>query len=124
MTLTVTFENLGLRDIEEYLRTKQEETVQLDFKTTSSPDLNLDDCKLFAKYLSGFANSSGGLIIWGIDARSIDNVDCAQDRKEIVGLRNFVYRLNFLTGDALTPKFNGVKHRAIETADDRGFGAR
>ncbi len=43
MTLTVTFENLGLRDIEEYLRTKQEETVQLDFETTSSPDLNRDD---------------------------------------------------------------------------------
>ena len=55
MTLTVTFENLGLRDIEEYLRTKQEETVQLDFETTSSPDLNRDDCKLFAKCLSGFA---------------------------------------------------------------------
>jgi hypothetical protein len=57
---------------------QQTEHLQLDFKTVNSALLNRDDRMSLACALSGFANSSGGLIVWGVDARKNgDGVDCA-----------------------------------------------
>lgn len=123
MTLQEQFDALTLQDLEDFITNKQVEHLQLDFKTVKGSSLNSsDDKSSLAVALSGFANSSGGLIIWGVDARkNADKIDCADSKKEIENLPLFLSRLNALTGEAANPLIDGVKHRGIFTNSDRGF---
>lgn len=123
MTLAQQFDALDLNAINEFLATGQEEHVSLDFKIANDPDLaHRDDRKNFAKALSGFGNSSGGLIVWGIEARKNgDDVDCATNPHHIDRLRRFITRLNELTNEAADPRIDGVRHKQILDGVDRGF---
>jgi hypothetical protein len=73
MTLQDTFEQLGRKQIERYVHERQQEHLQLEFKTINRPFLDREDRKIFAQCISGFANSSGGIIVWGVDARKDDD---------------------------------------------------
>jgi hypothetical protein len=76
-----------------------------------------------AKCLSGFANSNGGIIVWGIDVRKNEQgVDYASTAAEIAPVKLFLSRLNEFTGEAISPIVDGVRHKIIETTPDRGFG--
>lgn len=123
MSLPQSFESLSLDDLHEFVARGQEESLHLDFKTIADSSLSTaDDRRSFARALSGFANSSGGLVVWGIDARkNSDGVDCAVGFKEIDRVPKLVARLNQLTGEAAEPTVPGVLHRAIVSADRRGF---
>ncbi|HEY4129401.1 MAG TPA: ATP-binding protein [Gemmatimonadaceae bacterium] len=124
MSLSDLFDSLDATRIAEYIRTQQEEHLLLDFKTASRSDLSgSDDRKNFAKALSGFANSDGGLIVWGVDARKLkpDGPDCATAEKEIDNLPLFVSRLNEFTGSFVRPLVEGVRHRAVPTVGSSGF---
>ncbi|MBI5020942.1 MAG: ATP-binding protein [Ignavibacteriales bacterium] len=109
--------------IDNFLAQSQEEHLTLDFKVVNRPDLShSDDKKNLAKALSGFANSSGGIIIWGVDARkNTDGVDCACGKREIKPLSLFISRLNELTGEGVSPTVSAVRHRSITVAEDSGF---
>jgi predicted HTH transcriptional regulator len=95
MALIEQFEDLDLHGIQEFLQTQQEEHIYLEFKTARTTDLSYaDDRKNFAKALSGFANSSGGLLVWGIAAaKNADQIDCATGAAEIAQIRLFVTAL-------------------------------
>lgn len=123
MNLTDTFESLSLADIKEFVKTGQEETLHLEFKTITKPDLSFrDDKRNLAINMSAFANSDGGLIIWGVDARkNADGVDCASALVEIHKVAGFVGRLNELTGEAVLPRITDVRHRAIPSIEGNGF---
>jgi hypothetical protein len=122
MNLAETFEGLSTHDIEEYIRLEQEEHLHLDFKTVNKADLSREDRRNFAICISGFANSDGGLIIWGVDARKNDQeIDCASEPKEIASIKLFVSKLNEYTGQAVSPIVDGVRHKAIETTPGKGF---
>ena len=125
MDIQKVFSSLSLNDINNFIRNSQEENLYLDFKTINRPDIShRDDKKNLAIALSGFANSSGGLIIWGVDARkNSDGVDCASGLKEIDSLPLFVSRLNQLTGEAVSPLVEGVEHRGISSVGSEGFAA-
>ena len=56
--------------IDSFLRNGREEDLHLEFKTVSDNPFNKDDRKNFAKALSGFGNSAGGLVIWGVEERA------------------------------------------------------
>jgi predicted HTH transcriptional regulator len=123
VSLTDTFDNLGAHEIAEFVQLGQEENLHLDFKTVANANLRgADDKRNLAKCLSGFANSSGGIIVWGIDARkNSQGVDCAATAAEITPVRLFLSRLNELTGEAVSPIVDGVRHKIIETTPDSGF---
>lgn len=123
MTLKTQFESLSVDGINEYIATKQEEHLQLDFKTINKSDLShRDDRKTLAKALSGFSNSSGGLIIWGVvGVKDTTGIDCAVGKQEIDQLKIFISRLNELTGQAVSPIVDGVQHKPIFVEEDRGF---
>lgn len=123
MSLEDQFNNLKLQDFDDFIANQQEEHLQLDFKTINKADLgHRDDRKTFAVAISGFANSSGGLIVWGIDARKNANgVDCASGKQEIKPVSRFIARLNEFTGQAVSPVVDGVKHRAILDSGDKGY---
>ena len=123
MSLEEQFDALTLEALQNFVRSGQEENLSLDFKTANTPDLShAADRKNLAKALSGFANSSGGLLIWGIVAtRNADQIDCASDFREINPLRLFLTRLNTLTGEAVSPMIDGVRHKTLEANADSGF---
>lgn len=123
MTLIEQFEALSLGDINNFISDHQEENLLLDFKLINNADLgHANDRKNLAKALSGFANSSGGLIIWGVDARkNAQDIDCAVGTQEIEPLSLLISRLNELTGRAVSPIVEGVRHRSIPVIADRGF---
>ena len=66
----------GVRAIDEFVANRAIEELFLDFKRSSDdgggPKLNQNDRRNLAKAISGFGNSEGGIIIWGIDA-SLDS---------------------------------------------------
>src|SRR4051812_6722966 len=123
MDLAETFEKLDETAIKAFVAEGQEEHLHLDFKTVTSAHLShKDDKRNLAKALSGFANSDGGLIVWGVDARkNAQDIDCAGALVEISPIQLFVGRLNELTGQAVSPLVDGVRHKAIATTGDRGF---
>lgn len=123
MTHLSNFETLTLLDVEEYVARGQEENLHLDFKLVKDASLSsTDDKKNLACALSGFANSSGGLIVWGVDARkNSDGVDCAIALRPIEQVSLLIGRLNSLTGEGVDPSVSQVQHRAIETKAGRGY---
>lgn len=124
MNIFETFERLSMEDLQSFIALKQEEHLYLDFKLVKDSALGSpDDKRNLARALSGFANSSGGLIIWGVDARkNIDGIDCAVALREIDRVALLLSRLNELTGDGVDPTVPGVRHRIISGPNDgKGF---
>ncbi len=83
----------GYSYIEKMLSDKHGENILLDFKLTENQDysnkksLMSSDWKNLAKAISGFGNSEGGLIIWGVSSRK--ELDGSNDYiKAIVPIKN------------------------------------
>jgi hypothetical protein len=117
MDLEQHFDSLTLNTIDQYIAEGQKEHLHLEFKTIADPKLNRDDRKHLAIAISGFANSDGGILVWGVDARKNpdrDDADCACGKKEIQSLSLFVSKLNEFTGEAVNPVAEGVQHRSLE----------
>jgi hypothetical protein len=125
MDLLTAFDSLSLETLRDYVACQQEENLQLEFKTLPEPDLRRgDDKKQLARMISAFANSSGGLIIWGVDARpNNDGVDCASELRPIDRVAFLRTRLNELDGQAVNPIVPGVRHGIIleDPASTSGF---
>ncbi|MGE7157543.1 AlbA family DNA-binding domain-containing protein [Methylorubrum rhodesianum] len=103
------------------------ETVQLDFKTKKNPNsgrFDDEDKKVYGKALSAFANSSGGLLIWGVDARKgPDGVDCAQaPGMPISDIEQFHAEAIRFSGDLLIPRHEGIVTAIIPCAQVSGAG--
>ncbi|BBO35693.1 helix-turn-helix domain-containing protein [Lacipirellula parvula] len=107
------FDALDLAKIQGMLGV-QEENLHLDFKQAAGPFTSADDRKNLAKVISGFANSDGGVCIWGVDARKVgDGPDVAQKIVALPNVTAAVARLNELTAQAANPVVDGVVHKAI-----------
>jgi hypothetical protein len=83
----------GFAYIEGMLADKHGENVLVDFKLTESADytskksLMPSDWRNLARAISGFGNSEGGLIIWGVNSRK--DMDGSNDYiKNIVPIKN------------------------------------
>lgn len=82
---------------------------------------NEDDKKNISKTFSGFANSNGGIIIWGIKAKENDKKQDVAYKKPIRELTKFLNTLNRLEGQVVTPTITGIEHKKIEISEDCGF---
>lgn len=117
------FHSTTLQDIQAFVADGQEETLHLEFKTIADPRFSSrDDRKNLAKALSGFANSDGGVLVWGIEtAKGPNDIDCASATAEIDNVDMLISKLNEHTGQAVSPLVEGVLHRKIASSGDRGF---
>lgn len=111
-----------LRLIEE----RAQEGLQLDFKQKGRPSHGAfedNDKKILAKAVSGFANSAGGLIVWGVNAEKVDGVDCAQPpAAPIAHIERFASEAATLVGQLIQPKHDGVHITPIPTSSNDGSG--
>ena len=123
MTLLDYFEKLDLAIVNAYVCDGRQEDLHLDFKLVSNADLSSrDDRKNLACAIAGFANSAGGIIVWGINCRKDDDgVDCAGGPAEISPLAKFMTRLEELSPTGASPPVDGIRHKKIESAKDSGF---
>jgi hypothetical protein len=122
MALRDTFDTIDIESIRRFVDNGREEDLHLDFKNVLDPRLNRDDRKNLAIALSAFANSDGGIIVWGVDARpNAQGIDCATELREIANAQQCLTRLNEFTGQAVSPLVDGVVHKAIRSTGDAGF---
>lgn len=118
-----TFRRLSVGKVEALPVNGAEESLHLDFKLTKNSDFSAkDDKETLARAISGFANSEGGLIVWGVDARkNEDGIDCAISAPGVDNVPLFVSRLKELSGDAVSPMLDGVEHRGLRRKNGSGF---
>lgn len=104
------------------LRGQEVETHLQDFKLLENgrAPMSKGDKKTYAEALSGFANSDGGVVVWGVDCRKgAQGEDVVQDLRPIANLTRFVGELNDLQAQLVSPGI-AAQHFAIEdpsTAD-------
>jgi hypothetical protein len=81
----------------------------LDFKGAEKIK-DQDIKKIWSKVLAGFANTEGGVLVWGIDARKDPQtqVDCASNLSLVPNPAAFVSRLKELHSQSTDPPIPGV----------------
>src|ERR1700674_461093 len=88
--LRTLYESLvGPDDMKRVVQEKWPEDIHLEFKQKSNPSSGkLDDCDKwhFSRALSGFANSDGGILLFGIET---DKQERAHRLKPITGVAEF-----------------------------------
>jgi hypothetical protein len=116
MAIPAEFESIDEATVLGWLRDRQEEHLYLDFKTCPSGSLDRDMRKNFAVALAGFANSDGGLIVWGVRTERVDGVDRATAIDGLSDAKGFCGHLNENAASSASPVLTGVRHRVVATA--------
>ena len=120
---TLLFESIGgLLGIRQLVADRAKEDIHLEFKTKkhrSASDLDKSDAWQFSRALSGFANSDGGVLIWGVET---DKEDRASSLKPIVAVADFDAKLKKSLLNSVQPFVDGVRIEAILEDDGSGAG--
>ncbi|BDI33990.1 hypothetical protein CCAX7_60410 [Capsulimonas corticalis] len=127
-TLFEQFKVRGQALVDELIDEGTQESLILDFKAArenKAPMLE-DDRKTLAEAISGFANSDGGIIVWGVDCRKgphPDDPDIAQSKKPIGNISRWLSDLNSYTPQVVSPAPIGIEHFIIleDRSQDSGY---
>jgi hypothetical protein len=109
----------GEANIDQMIQDRQSEELFRDFKRSADggggPRLHQTDRENLAKAISGFGNSEGGVILWGVDCRDLPAVgDVAQARVPIQNPQRFLSWLEGAVSGCTLPPHPGVRQVAIE----------
>ena len=121
--------NNGESAIDEFILNRQSEELYLDFKRSADNGrgqrvLHSTDRDNLAKAISGFGNSEGGVIVWGVDASiDFDHADVARAKFPIENVARFKSWLEGSVSGRTIPAHTGVQNHAIEIGEGKGFVA-
>jgi len=122
--LTGFFNSLNSEEVlKDFIKSKVKENLYLEFKQKQdSRNGNLDenDKFNFSKALSGFANSGGGVLIWGIETRKKD--ESAKRLKTINEVDNFIRQLKSSLLNSVQPFVDNVRIEKIEKTKSKNRG--
>lgn len=112
--------------VQESVDKQEPESLFLEFKESRSTDgaMTPDDRKNLGKNLSAFANASGGVIVWGVQAKQINSKNPernAFDLKPIPRIRRFVDDLNSQVGQLVQRQVPDVQNHMIGLEDGSGY---
>lgn len=111
------FDNIDAAELAAMRDRHEEESFNLDFKRMNpSGEPNDDDKRNLGKAISGYANSAGGIILWGVESKSGDDRRDRSRFQSIVPVQDgnrAVVRFHELTATATQPPVSGVIHNAI-----------
>lgn len=110
----------SIEAIEQFVADKTEEWDYIDFKTQPRPgDLE----EIWGKVLSGFANSGGGVIVWGINTTKSKETKIDQADSLMPFTDPNAFRATLLdTANKMTdPPVTGVECQAFLQDDGKGF---
>lgn len=106
---TELFDSIGaVTDLRRLVQDRTQENIYLEFKMKADrrkPDLDESDSRQFSRALSGFANSDGGVLIWGVET---DREERAVALKAISDVAGFESRLKKSMLNAVQPMVDGV----------------
>lgn len=108
---------------------RQSEELFLDFKRSADDGkgakLHDRDRTNLSKAISGFGNSEGGVIVWGIDCRDDGTTgDVAQCKVPIENPKRFLSRLEGAVSGCTVPAHSHIRHHAVEVGNSNtGFVA-
>ncbi|MCG8056922.1 MAG: ATP-binding protein [Candidatus Thiodiazotropha endolucinida] len=116
----------GLSVIENFVENRKIEELFLDFKRSSN---NGSDSKLsnrdrnnLAKAISGFGNSEGGVLVWGVDcSKDADGADVAKALVLIENPQRFVSLLQGAVSGCTVPPHTGVENFIVKFNDTHGI---
>lgn len=107
----------------------RQESLQLEFKANEPKDpifvdgaITKPGKKILAKELSAFANSAGGLIVFGVDCRVVDKVDQAEKLTPIPSLARAETTVRDAASELLQPRHDGIRVASIPSKDGAGSG--
>jgi hypothetical protein len=108
----------GAAAVEEFIKQAITEELFLDYKRSADDGagtaLNNKDRSNLAKAISGFGNSEGGIILWGVECRNDPAVgDVPVKAVHINQPTRFKSWLEQATSGLTVPPHNGVRHHAI-----------
>lgn len=113
--------------IDDFIINRQTEELFLDFKQAVSVGKNFvtlhrDDRKNLAKAISGFGNSEGGVILWGVEcSRDLEAGDVAQAKIKVKNVHRFLSWLENAISGCTIPSHNKVRNHII-SCDKNGDG--
>ena len=113
--------------IDEFIVNRQSEELFLDFKQAASDGKNYntlhkDDRRNLAKAISGFGNSEGGVVVWGIEcSRDIEVGDVAKAKVKVKNVHRFLSWLENAISGCTIPSHNKVRNHII-SMDENGDG--
>jgi hypothetical protein len=119
----------GESAIDEFILIRQSEELYLDFKRSADDGsgpraLHDNDRNNLAKAISGFGNSEGGVVIWGVDAHpGMDFADVAQAKRPIENIARFVSWLEGTVSGRTVAAHTRVQNLAIDIGSGKGFVA-
>lgn len=108
----------GIAYIVDVIESRTVENYYLEFKITEEQDytgkkkLSMPDRKNYAKCISSFGNSEGGVIVWGIKTGKSE-ADYAKEKKPIQNVSNFVSLLEGFTSILTSPPHPSVSNKVI-----------
>ncbi|MBF0442093.1 MAG: ATP-binding protein [Oligoflexales bacterium] len=120
------YEELKKKDIsliDQWVSEGYREDLHLDFKRKAKPEnsqLDESDKRNLSRALSGFANSDGGVIIWGIDAPSSGTG--LREKYPIMEVQNFAEHLDSMASRMVVPQVEGVMNHVIFENREEGTG--
>ena len=114
----------GESAIDGFIDDRESESLFLDFKRATNngagKKLDQNDRKNLAKAISGFGNSEGGLIVWGVDCREGDDyADVARAKFPIEDAKKFESWLEGAISSCTIPPHQKVKHHTILNKDNK-----
>lgn len=113
--------------IDDFIINLQTEELFLDFKQAVSlgkngSTLHRDDRKNLAKGISGFGNSEGGVIVWGVEcSRDCEIGDVAKAKVKVRNVHRFLSWLENAISGCTIPSHNKVRNHII-SVDENGDG--
>ena len=105
--------------IDEFILDLQSEELFLDFKQAVSNGKNFktlhkDDRKNLAKAISGFGNSEGGVVVWGVScSRDAKIGDVAKAKVKVENVHRFLSWLENAISGCTIPSHNKVRNHII-----------
>jgi hypothetical protein len=115
--------------IDQFVRDGTWESLHVDFKQKQNSSHGIaerNDIKNYSKALSGFANSDGGVIVWGVECKpqSPGDPDVASQLRPITQHQAFMTSLNALGSQLVARSVESVQNLSIDDpATNSGFVA-
>ena len=116
----------GKNAIDEFIDTAASEELFLDFKCSSdrgeNKKLSKEDLNNFGIAISGFGNSQGGIIIWGVKcSKKDDGADVAHTKIPIHNPERFLSWLEGNISNRTLPAHPSVRNHVIKTSQENGY---
>lgn len=117
----------GVQAIDELIRDRETESLFLDFKRSADggagDKLHANDREHLGRAISGFGNTEGGVLVWGVDCSGLPkDGDVAKAKMPIENPRRFQSWLEGAVSGCTMPPHPQVVHQVIEIESSaKGF---